>query len=433
MNATAVLGIVLVTFVNSPRSSTPLGVTEITIAYHYRGCGGSGTLREVLVRDDANGVFVSDDRSIAIASLDDVASSLRRTSSLPRDLMVQAGIDEYVFDAHRTDILKAALPRAWREAPPLDEETLSSILDWSKVEGFVRAEMLGRNRRGTGSVEVSIRFDGDDPISLSARALGPTPRHVVWNIERSGETWQVIHSSLPRDLRLLASPDDIADVEGFLGPEYWTTRFWTDEDAWSRLVGRELDSVYSVRALSGSQDEAAKAAFSASNVRTHVAELSADLACTDTSIVDVVHLEATVRRGGIEIDWKAISGFVKAADSALSRKPWLNQWASSAGRTVELNAYADEKARDFEEVLDSGAWKRAGLMGDAEFCFGLSDASGYRATGFASSQEMRVVLVLVYPSDGDHWLDELDFLYHPLGGAYAVVDAHGDVAVIQCP
>jgi len=376
------------------------------------------------------------------------------------ELLTDVGVTRESLAAHRDTILATVMPEAFKakagkagaKKPEIPPE-IEPLLAWERVAPLIRVELVAPSWGSTESklVRVTFALDGHEVV---AESQGLVPWMLPWTIRVDGKSTTSEDLAVPRAVLPLLDPKGpcVGCVDG---SAWWPDRFWTDENFWDRVVGRDLDAALSEQEYTRLAGwERASTAVTVKRVMTGMVNLQAEsmffeLESKHPAALDAARWHDLLVDGKPAQSWDDFLAIYERACACAAKQVWLMEWKRlDPKRTVELEAAGTKGvAETMVEMLVQPAWKDAGFAGEPEFEILLRDHGRCVGTIYLSSQvsgalvesanpdrareKGALAVPPTKPSAAHHWFDDLAFSFHPKGNppTYARVDGEGKVEV----
>ncbi len=406
----------------------PIRVTDATV-----GCFHSDE-RAYAWRPTAEG-YALGERTLSRDQLARIRRTVLACREQPADLLARVGITPESLAQHRAEIVETAMPRSGRLAdgtPKSVPAELAHRLEWESVGSHLLA-LLAQPPTSSASVRFEVVLPGEPPITVSSDSWSPFM--LPWTVAAGDERWTVADVAIPRALLPLADPDGPC-AELLDGEEYWARRVWSDDVAWYRYLSVPLDRAFSAEAyvrLAGFERFAERLRVDdalTGNVNMQPLSLYVNASALRPSLVDRARWWSPIEEGEPSATWDDFLAAYDLATAAVARQTWLVDWKlAGPDRTIELQAVgARPRAETMLDTLVLPAWEHAELVDAPRIELLLRRGGEWCGTVWLAPAEPGALIETAHPaSEPAHWLDALDFSFHPRATppTYARVDGSG--------
>lgn len=130
-------------------------------------------------------------------------------------------------------------------------------------------------------------------------------------------------------------------------------------------------------------------------------------------------------------DWNHFIQIFNEVNSVSCQHMWLKKWVKSGeDRNLEAQIFGIRPFTETEKNMDffvKTAWEDASLRSEPFYEINLREGQKCKGTLYIAKDASIALIVTIKPSKGSHWLDKMDFSYHPKSEKleYIVVDKEG--------
>ncbi len=129
-------------------------------------------------------------------------------------------------------------------------------------------------------------------------------------------------------------------------------------------------------------------------------------------------------------DWHHFIQIFNEVNSVACQHTWLNKWVNSGeDRNLEAQIFGINPSTETNmEFFIGTAWKDASLPSEPYYEINLREGQEWKGTLYIAKDASIALIVTIKPINGPHWLDKMDFSYHPKSEKieYVVVDKQGN-------
>ena len=420
--------------------SLVLAQETIAVRDSWSGCYGSARLDYEWRR--AGDAFEYGERRIDAADVEAIVSMILACREEPEDVLAQVGVTREVVAAARDHIFANAVSRALADEngalPPVPPD-LEYLFGYDHLAPLLRRELVD-GLASTNIRSITVTFPGDPPLVV--KSISQTPWMLPWHVTHGDREWRVADPAISRALLPLADPTG-PNARLLDGEEYWTKTLWTEPVwFWRRAIGAELDAALSEDIyvqLAGYAELVPRlrieSAYSGS-VNLQPEALFIELESYARSPIDAARWWNFLEDGVPTATWHDFLAMHERATRAVERETWLLDWkAAGPNRTLSLEVTGTGGlSESMPEIFVEPLWRDARFAGRAELELKLYRDDDWCGTVFLSSIVGGAVIATMRPAErpepdvGAHWLDALDFSFHPRSrpAEYGRVDDEGE-------